>query len=56
MNPYHTDRCSCQWHDIELVDMLRFGKLRVELCIDKPYFSRTVNSRLTAAVRNVSFA
>jgi len=33
---YHTDRCSCQWYDTELVDMLRFGKLRVELCTDKP--------------------
>ena len=36
--------------------MLRFDKLGVEFCIDKPYVSRTVSSRVTAAVRNVSVA
>lgn len=31
--------------------MLRFDKLRVEFRIDKPYVAGTVNSRVSAAVR-----
>jgi len=46
MNPYNTDRCLCQCYDTKLVDMLRFGKLRVELCIDKQAI-RFPNSQLT---------